>query len=108
MDSAANANTRPGNMPILPQLSSLGKGNTGRRKGWKNGALAQRRYAFPFAGMPSLSSCSKTFRMLYYRLWFLSINNLFLRKVVFFVKKIACSCYGFVPDAGMHHRAGRW
>ncbi len=26
--------------------------------------------------------------MLYYRLWFLSINNLFLRKVVFFVKKL--------------------
>ena len=33
MDSAANANTRPGNMPILPQVLPLGKGNNGKGRG---------------------------------------------------------------------------
>ena len=67
MDSAANANTRPGNMPILPQFLPLGKGNSGKGRGapvasaapWgakeicggkKSFALVQGRKGHSFAG----------------------------------------------------------
>ena len=70
MDSAANANTRPGNMPILPQVLPLGKGNSGKGRsapvargapwgekeicgGEKSFALVQGRKGHSFAGEES-------------------------------------------------------